>query len=331
MLPNNRRRLACCTLSLGLTANMALPSVLHAQSQYPDKPITLVVPFAAGGNLDVMARLVGASMSRTLGQPIVVSNRGGAGGLIGHESVARAQPDGHTIVVTANGSFAVTPKLAAKPSFNTSDFLPIGAIAATPLVIAVPASSRFANIADLIAYAKANPQGVSIGHAGNGTTNHVAILQLEAAADLAFNVIPYKGSAPAVTDVLGGQIDAIIDQLPSSLPHIQAQRLRALAVTTPDRAKDLPQTPTLGEQTGLQGFDVSTTTGLLAPAHTPRTIIHALNAALNQALTEDAIVARIKALGSEPRPTTPAQFQAFLNQEDAKALELLKSGKLKAQ
>jgi len=317
-------------VSFGLATWMTAP-VVHAQSQYPDKPITLVVPFAAGGNLDVMARLVGASMSRTLGQPIVVSNRGGAGGLIGHESVARAQPDGYTIAITANGSFAVTPKLAAKPSFKTSDFLPIGAIAATPMVIAVPASSRFANIADLISYAKANPEGVSIGHAGNGTTNHVAILQWEAATGIAFNVIPYKGSAPAVTDVLGGQIDAIVDQLPSALPHIQAQRLRALAVTTGNRAKDLPQTPTLGEQPGLNGFDVSTTTGLLAPAHTPQTIIDTLNAALNQALAEDAIVERIKTLGSEPRPTTPAQFQAFLNQEDAKALELLKRGKLKAQ
>lgn len=314
------------TLLLAATAPLVLPAV--AQDRYPAQPIAVIVPFAAGGNLDVTTRLVTTAMAKRLGQPLVVDNRAGAGGLIGHSAGARAQADGYTLTATANGSFVVTPKLQpGKRAFQTSDFRTIGAFGATPLVLEVPATSRFKSAAEFLSYAKANPGKLSVGHAGNGTTNHVAILQLQEAAGSQFTVVPYKGSGPALTDVLGGQIDAVVDQLPSSLSHLRAKKLRALAVTSANRAADLPDIPTLAEL-GLNGFDVSTVSGLLAPAKTPDSVINALSTALTAALKERELIDRLKELGSEPKPMTAQGFSALLAKEDAKAQKLIDEGKL---
>lgn len=299
-----------------------------AQATYPTKPITVVVPFAAGGNLDVVTRLVATSMSRSLGQPLVIDNKSGAGGVVGHQAGARAPADGYTVTATANGSFAVTPRLQQRSPFKGDDFAAVGSIASTPLVIEVSAGSRFRSIADLLAFARANPLQVNVGHSGNGTTNHVAILLLQDAAQVKFNIVPYKGSSPALTDLLGGQIDAMVDQLPSSLAHLQAGKLRALAVTTKDRTADLPAVPTLNE-TGQKGFDVSTVTGLLVPEKTPESVVSSLNRALNVALQEPGIQQRLREMGSEPRSSTPAQFKAFLRQEETKAELLVKRGLIK--
>ena len=298
-----------------------------AQVKFPSKPVTIIVPFAPGGNLDVMTRLIGPVMSRHLGQPVVIENKAGAGGLVGLQHVARATPDGYTLAITANGSFVITPKLQKKPPITTADFFPVGSVAVTPMVIEVNANSKIKDIKDFLAYAKANPGKLSIGHAGNGTTNHAAILELEQAANVKFNIIPYKGSGLAITDLLAGQIDAVIDQLPSSFPHIASGKFRPLALTTNERSSDMPNVPTISEF-GIKGFNSSTTSGLVMPAQTPAEIVLILNNALNAALNDPEVKKRLKALGSDVKPSTPAEFKAFLSQEEAKTDSLIKSGLL---
>jgi len=308
-----------------------LPGLGRAQESYPNKPITVIVPFAPGGNLDVTARIVLAQMSQLLGQPITVDNRAGAGGVIGHQAVARANPDGYTLAATANGSFTITPRLrpGARP-FEPGEFAPIGMIGVTPLVLEIRAPGKFRDFKEFVAYAKANPGKISMGSAGNGTTNHLAILQLEEAAGIKLNIVPYKGSNPALSDLLGGQIDAMIDQLPSSLNYLRGAKLVPLAVTTAKRSSDLPDVPTFAES-GISDFDVSTAAGLLAPANTPSAIIDRLNKALNQALRNKDVQNRLLGLGSQPTPMSTAQFRDFLMSEDAKAEALFKRGVLSAE
>jgi len=311
-----------------LTAT-SLHHLASAQS-YPSKPITIVVPYAAGGNLDVTTRVVAQAMSKSLGQPLIVDNRAGAGGLIGHGYVAKAEPDGYTLLTTANGSFAFAPKLAPGAHFSPRDFSYVGMMSSTPLVLAVPEGSPFKTFQEFTAYAKANPGKVSIGHPGNGTTNHIAILQLQEALQAAFTIVAYKGSAPALSDLLGSQIDAMVDQLPSSLPSLKTKKLRALAVTTSQPVPDLPNVPTL-EEAGLKGFEVITASGLLAPAKTPAAVVETLNAALNRALADPEVNKRLANLGASPKPGTSRQFESFLLQEDEKASRLAEQGLLKAE
>jgi len=190
------------TIALAFISFICLPGAALAQAAYPTRPITIIVPYPPGGNLDVITRLISPSMSQSLGQTIVVDNKPGAGGLIGHAFTARATADGYTILTTANGSLAYAPKLQPQPPFKATDFAALGSIAETPMVLEVNANGRFKSVADFVAYAKEHPGQVTIGHSGNGTTNHVAILLLEQAAHVKFNIVPYKGSAPAVTDLL---------------------------------------------------------------------------------------------------------------------------------
>jgi tripartite-type tricarboxylate transporter receptor subunit TctC len=256
------------TIALALLSCIGMAATASAQATYPSRNITGIVPYPPGGNLDVLTRLIVPGMSKALGQTIVVDNRPGAGGLIGHQLATRAPADGYTILTTANGSAAYAPRMQPQTPFTMADFAPIGSIAATPMDLEVNASGRFKSVSDLVAYAKEHPGQVTIGHSGNGTTNHVAILLLEQAAGVKFNIVPYKGSAPAITDLLGGQIDAVVDQLPSSMPYIKDGKIRPLAMTAKERSSDLPDTPTLAES-GYKDFDVTTMTGLLAPANTP--------------------------------------------------------------
>jgi tripartite-type tricarboxylate transporter receptor subunit TctC len=318
------------TIALAFLSCICLSAAAFAQATFPSRTVTIIVPYPPGGNLDVVTRLIIPGMSQSLGQTIVVDNRPGAAGLIGHTLTTRANADGYTILTTANGSLAYAPKLQPQPPFKAADFAAIGSIAVTPMVLEVNANSRFKNVSDLLAYAKEHPGQVTIGHSGNGTTNHVAILLLEQAAHVKFNIVPYKGSATAVTDLLAGQIDAVVDQLPSSMPFLRDGKFRPLAMTAQDRSKDLPDVPTLAES-GLKGFDVTTMTGLLAPAKTPGSVVEALNKALNAALQGPDLQQRLRKLGGEAHQSTPAQFQAFLVSEEAKADQLIESGALKGE
>jgi tripartite-type tricarboxylate transporter receptor subunit TctC len=306
----------------------ACTAMAAAAQPYPSKPVKIIVPFAPGGNLDVTARIVGEHMARTLGQPVVVENRAGAGGALGSDVVAKSAPDGYTLVAGTTATSIVSPLLVPNPPYRLSSFAPVGMMAVTPLVLEVPAASPHKDYRSYLAFVRANPGKVTIGHSGNGTTNHVAILQLQDALKVQWNIVPYKGSGPALIDLVGGQIDSMVDQTSSSLPQIQAGKLRALAVGTRSRIADLPNVPTLQEE-GLANFEALTPSGLFAPAGTPREIVNTLNAALNKALADPAIARRLAELGSEVRPVSAAEFERFLHDEEAKLKALVKTGVLK--
>ena len=312
-----------------LLVTLACLAVPAFAQTFPARPVKIVVPFAPGGNLDVTARLVAESMAKQLGQPFVVENRPGAGGALGSDVVAKSPPDGYTLVAGTTATTIVSPLLVPNPPYALESFAPVGMMAVTPLILEVPAASPHKDFKSYLEYVRANPGKVTIGHSGNGTTNHVAILLLQDALKVQWNIVPYKGSGPALIDLVGGQIDSMMDQTSSSLPQIQGGKLRALAVGTKSRVAELPDVPTLQEE-GVRDFEAATPSALLAPAGTPADVVRVLNAALNKALADPAIHKRLVELGSEPRPLDPAQFAAYLRAEDAKLKALVKAGLLKA-
>lgn len=320
----NRRRMLAQIVALG-----AAPYVIGARAQaLPNKPITLIVPFAPGGNLDVVARAIAPALEQNLGRNVIVDNRPGAGGVIGASAVARAEPDGSTLLVTTPNAVVVLPRMT-RTSFRLASFSPVGLVSTTALVVVVKGGNgQFKDVAALLAHARANPGKVTAGHAGPGTTNHMA-LQLEDAAKIQLNQVPYKGSAPALIDLMGGQIDMVVDQLTSSAPHIQSGALRALAVMSRERDAALPKVPTLRE-VGLANFEATTATGLLAPAGTPAALVDTLNTALRKALAEGSVKSRLLNVGSMAQASSPQELLASLQREDARAQTLAAAGRLKA-
>ena len=321
----NRRRMLARIAALA-----AAPYVLDSRAQaLPNKPVTLIVPFAPGGNLDVVARAIAPALEQQLGRNVIVDNRPGAGGIIGASAVSRAEPDGSTLLVTTPNAVVVLPKMT-RTNFKLASFSPVGLVSTTALVIVVKGGdTRFKDIEALLAYARNNPGKVTAGHAGPGTTNHMALLQLEDAAKIQLNQVPYKGSAPALVDLMGGQIDMVVDQLTSSAPHIQSGALRALAVMSRDRDAALSKVPTLREA-GLANFEATTATGLLAPAGTPAKVVDAINAALRKALAEGSVKSRLLNVGSVAQASSPQELLASLQREDARAQTLAAAGRLKA-
>ncbi|HEY2630735.1 MAG TPA: tripartite tricarboxylate transporter substrate binding protein, partial [Usitatibacter sp.] len=291
-----------------------------------------VVGFAPGGNLDLTARLFGEAMSKELGQPFVIDNRAGAGGAIGQDYAAKAPPDGYTLVVGTTGTTVVSPLLVSggKPPYALKDFAPIAMMGVTPLVLEVPAASPYKDIASFLKYVGANPGKVSIGHSGNGTTNHIAILLLQDAMKASFNVIAYKGSGPMLVDLVGGQIESGMDQTSSSLSQIQGGKLRALAVATKKRITDLPNVPTLDES-GVPGFEAVTPSGLFAPAGTSPEVVARLATAINHALAQPAVQKRLAELGAEMRVMSTADFTRFMQDEEARLNALAAKGVLKSE
>jgi tripartite-type tricarboxylate transporter receptor subunit TctC len=294
--------------------------------------VHIVVGFAPGGNLDLTARLFADAMSKELGQPFVIDNRAGAGGAIGQEMVSKAAPDGYTLVVGTTGTTVVSPLLIAggKPPYALKDFTPIGMLAVTPLLLEVPASSPSKDVASFLANVRANPGKVSIGHSGNGTTNHIAILLLQDALKVTFNVVPYKGSGPMLVDLVGGQIESGIDQTSSSIAQVKSGKLRALAACTKKRIADLPDVPTLNE-TVAPGYEAVTPSGLFAPAGTPPEVVKALSTAISHALAQPAIQKRLAELGSEVRPMSPEEFTKFMQDEETRLKALAAKGVLKGE
>ncbi|WP_422016442.1 Bug family tripartite tricarboxylate transporter substrate binding protein [Reyranella sp.] len=297
---------------------------------FPTQPITILVGDARGGMLDGAARAVGPALSKVLGQPVLVENRAGAAARTAQAATAKAKPDGYTLLLAGTTGLVLAPRLVPKASYTVDDFAGLGPVSETPLVIGVPASSRFQSFAELAAHAKAHPDAVRIGHAGNGTTSHLAILRLQQRLDARFAAVPYEGSAPAIAALLAGNIDAVVDQLPNSFGQLRAGAVKPLAVTSLKRAADLPETPTLNEL-GLKGFEVVTVAGLLAPAKTPPATVRILADALQKVLDDPAVQAKLKSLGSEPRALTPDAYDALLKQEDAAAAQMVKDGLLKGE
>lgn len=322
-----RRTLFLAGLSSSIATAMAA-SAARADT-FPSKPIRLIVPFAAGGNADVTARLISDGLSRRFNQPVVVDNRPGAGGVVGQEIALQSPADGYTMVISVFSSLYVSALMAGKPSMVPA-FAPVSTLSTVPMIVVVPAGSRFADWKAMLAEAKAKPGTVSVGHAGNGTPNHIDILRLQENEKVRFSVVPYRGSGVGLNDVLASQIDSFVDQLSSSLPHIQSGKLKPLVVLGEKRVPELPNVPTLAE-TGCTPFDGGTTLGLFVRAGTPSPVVAALNTATVAALEEPTIKQRFVELGATVRPSTPEGFAAFLKIEDESVSDLAKKGLLKAE
>ena len=316
--------------ALQAIALSALTALAPAMAQTSSKPITMLVPFAAGGNIDIVARIIAPALSKQLGQTIVVQNRPGGGGSVAAAEVARAQPDGSTLLITTPNPLVIVPKMVST-TYTINSFESIGLISSTSLVFTTRVGNpKFKDMASFLAYARANPGKVSIGNAGIGTTNHIAIMQLQSIAKLDLNVITYKGSGPAIIDLLGGQIDAMVDQLSSSIANIKGGRIAALSLLAPERDPLLPDTPSTKE-VGLPTLDISTTLGLLAPAKTPEATVKQLGDALFKVLQDPAVKEQLLNVASIARPGPTNAFSVLLNREDTIASELATAGKLKVE
>ena len=316
--------------ALQAIALSALTALAPAMAQTSSKPITMLVPFAAGGNIDIVARIIAPALSKQLGQTIVVQNRPGGGGSVAAAEVARAQPDGSTLLITTPNPLVIVPKMVST-TYTINSFESIGLISSTSLVFTTRVGNpKFKDMASFLAYARANPGKVSIGNAGIGTTNHIAIMQLQSIAKLDLNVVTYKGSGPAIIDLLGGQIDAMVDQLSSSVAHIKGGRMTAISVLAPERDPLLPNTPSTKE-VGLPTLDISTTLGLLAPAKTPEATVKQLGDALFKVLQDPAVKEQLLNVASIARPGPTNAFSVLLKREDKIAAELATAGKLKVE
>jgi len=289
-----------------------------AHAAYPDHPIRWVVPFPAGGAMDNIARTLGEDMSKTLGQAIVVENRPGAGGNIGAEMVARSPADGYTLIIVANG-MAVNPALYGKLGYDpVKDFAPVSLLAVVPnVLVANKARTPAKTVAEVIASAKTRPGKYTYASAGNGTSIHLAGELFTSMAHVDLLHIPYKGSGPAMTDLLGGQVDYMFDSITSAKPHIDSGKLTAIAVTTSKRSSALPNVPTVAEA-GVPGYELSPWFAAFVPAKTPQPVIDTLNKAMLEALKKPAVQQRLAGIGAEPIGSSPAQLKDHLAKETAK-------------
>jgi tripartite-type tricarboxylate transporter receptor subunit TctC len=301
-----------------------------AAADYPTRPITLIVPYPAGGGNDVIARLVAAKMSVTLGQPIVIENRGGAGSTIGTRDVARSAPDGYTLLI-ATSSLAINPSLYPDVAYDPKkDFAPIGLIATSPNFVLVNPAVPVHSVAELIALAKKEPGKLDFASTGIGTSTHLAAVLFATIADVKLNAVPYKGVAPAVTDLLGGQVALMFCPMASVVGQVRAGTLRAIAVTGAKRSPLFPELPTVAEA-GLSGYAAELHYGLVAPAGTPPDVIAKLNGALNNALAEPQVRSRLAADGTETLPGTPEAYSADIASEEAKWGAIIKAAGVTAQ
>jgi len=315
------RRLALCALLAGATV-VAAP---FASAQgYPARPVKLIVPFPPGGPLDVTGRLIAQKLTEAWGQAVVVDNKPGAGGNIGADLVAKAAPDGYTILLGALSTHAVNPSLYAKMPYDPiRDFVPITLLATTPNVLVVNPLLPVNSVKDLVAYAKANPGKLSFGSGSNGSAGHLAgeLFKVDTGTDIVH--IPYKGGAPATQALLAGDVQFMFDNLANATPQVKAGKLKALAVTTAERSRLAPELPTMAEA-GIPGFDISTWYGLLAPAGTPKEVIAKWNAEVTRILNTPDVRERLAAQGAEAAPTTPEQFAAFIAREIPKYARIVK-------
>jgi tripartite-type tricarboxylate transporter receptor subunit TctC len=316
--------------TLALIAAIGAPAPLAAQP-YPNRPITLVVPFPPGGSATIIARSIADKLGDALGQQIVVDNRGGAGGSIAARQVAKSSPDGYTIMLAFTGTLAVSPMIFANVGYDPRrDFAAIGLVGMAPSVLAVHPSIAAHSVADLIKIAKAAPGKIHYGSPGIGTTNHLAGELLASMADVKLVHVPYKGTGPAITDLLGGHIAMMFAPIPAAHGNVSSGMLRALGVTSLQRSRLLPNVPTVAES-GLPGFEVAQRSALLAPAGTPRTIIERLNRELNAVLATEEVRQRLAVEGGEPIPGAPEAYAADIDREEKKWKQLVNAIGLKGE
>jgi tripartite-type tricarboxylate transporter receptor subunit TctC len=303
-------------------------SAVHAQS-WPSKPVRIIVPFPPGGTTDIVARSLGVELQRMWQQPVVIENRGGAGGNIGAEQVAKSAPDGYTLLMGTVGTHAINQALFAQtgarmPFDPVKDFVPITLVASVPNVMVVNPKVPVTNVNEFIAYAKARPGQLNMASSGNGTSIHLTGELFKTSTGTFMVHFPYRGSAPALTDLLAGNMNVMFDNLPSALPHIKAGKLTALAVTSRKRSPALPNTPTMEEATGIKGFDAGSWFGLFAPAGTPRAIVDKMQVDVAKALATPEVRERFLGQGADPGGMNSEQFAAFIRAETEKWAQVVK-------
>ena len=316
------------TVLIAASAMIVAPIAL---AQYPNKPIRVVVPFPAGGTTDILARAASQKLSEAFGQPVIVDNRPGAGGNIGAELVAKSPNDGYTLLMGTVGTHAINTALYAKmPYDHVKDFVPIVLVAGVPNVLVIHPSVPANSVQELIAYGKANPGKLNFASSGSGTSIHLAGELFKVSTGVQMQHVPYKGSAPALSDLLGGQVQLMFDNLPSALPHIKGGKLKALAVTSAKRAPALPDTPTIAEA-GVSGFEASSWFGLLAPAGTPRDVVVKVNAEVAKWLATADAREKLTAAGANAAGGSPEDFVAHIAAETSKWAKVVKESGAKAE
>jgi tripartite-type tricarboxylate transporter receptor subunit TctC len=318
-------RLGCAALGLALAAGPAV-----AQEPWPTTTVRFVVPFAAGGTTDILARVFAQKMTAAWGHPVVVENRAGAGGVIGSEIVARAKPDGHTILLGTIGTHGVSTSLIKNLSFHPErDFEPVTLLATLPNILAVNPSVPAKDLPELVAYAKKNPGKMSYASAGPGTASHIAGEYFKRVAGVEVVHVPYKGSAPALTDLMAGHVAYTFDYLPSALPHVRSGRLRAVAVTGPRRSKAAPELPTAIEA-GLPEFNVVTWYAVYAPAKTPRAVVARIQETIAKAAKEPEVMKKMEDVGVELVASSPEDLAKFQRSEIERWSKLIKEAEITA-
>ena len=324
----SRRRFArgCIGAGLALAAMLAAMPGAGAQD-YPSRPVKIIVPFPAGGTADVMPRVIGEWLSRKWGQPVVVENRTGAAGNIGAEAVAKAEPDGYTLLSAPPPPLVINQNLYPKLGFDPTEFVPIVIMGRVPNALVINAKLPFNSVAEIIAYAKANPGKLTSATQGNGTTSHLTSELFQLMADIKFQHVPYRGSAPALTDLVAGSVDLMFDNLGVSLPLVKGGQLKLLGVATPKRMASLPDVPTIAET--LPGFESAAWFAIVAPPKTPQAVVDKINADVNEALRQGDIVQRLAQLSAEPIGGTPQATAAYMREEIERWHKVIKAANVK--
>ena len=303
---------------LAAAATLAVAGTAAAQGAFPSKPINIIVPFSAGGTTDILARIVGQYLGEELGQPVIIDNRPGAGGNIGGMAAARAPADGYTLFMGTVGTHAINAALYSKMPFDPiKDFAPLSRVATVPNLLVANPAQPFKNVKELIAYAKANPGKVNFGSSGSGSSVHLSGELFKSMTKVDMVHVPYKGSAPAMTDLLGNQISVMFDNMPSAIQHVRSGKLRPLAVTTAKRSRELPDVPTIAEA-GVPGYEATSWFGMWAPAKTPADVQQKIYTALVKVLKNPAVIKKIEDQGGDVVIDTQAQFDAYIKSEAAK-------------
>jgi tripartite-type tricarboxylate transporter receptor subunit TctC len=324
----SRRRFARGCIGAGLALAAMLAALPGAGAQdYPSRPVKIIVPFPAGGTADVMPRVIGEWLSRKWAQPVVVENRTGAAGNIGAEAAAKAEPDGYTLLSAPPPPLVINQNLYPKLGFDPTEFVPIVIMGRVPNALVVNAKLPFNSVAELIAYAKANPGKLTSATQGNGTTSHLTSELFQMMADVKFQHVPYRGSAPALTDLVAGSVDLMFDNLGVSLPLVKGGQLKLLGVATPKRMAPLPDVPTIAET--LPGFESAAWFAIVAPPKTPQAVVDKINADVNEALRQGDIVQRLAQLSAEPIGGTPQATAAYMREEIERWHKVIKAANVK--
>ena len=318
------------TLFVGLVA-LTVSAVTEAADSYPSKPLRMVITFPAGGPSDVVVRLVTQRMTEEWGHPVIIDNRGGAGGIVGTEVVAHAPPDGYTFLVGTAGGMTINPALHAKLSYDPfRDFAPVGMLVMNPQILIAHPSVPAKTVRELVQYAKERPGQLNFGSAGSGTATHLGLELLKLSTGMQAVHVPYKGGAPALTDLVGGQIQLLWLSIPSVLPHVKSGRLRALAVSTLKRSASALEVPTVAES-GYPGFEYANWNALFVPAATPQARIAKINARVVKALNEPEIAQKLVAQGADPAPGTPAELGRYMHTDHERWKKVISSAGIKPQ